>query len=86
MSKKLIIDVREPIEYKMGHVDGALNIPLSKIRSDTSLSSVAKDTEVIVYCRTGHRSTIAIRHWTKMGFTNLINGTSAKHVTNTYLT
>lgn len=28
---RIIIDVREPIEYKMGHVKGAINIPPSQL-------------------------------------------------------
>lgn len=80
VNKTLIIDVRESFEYKMGHVDGAINIPLSKIRHDTFITGVDRDTEVIVYCRTGHRSSMAIYHWSKMGFTKLVNGISAKEV------
>ena len=34
--KRLIIDVREPYEYESGHVEGAINIPPSKLLEGAS--------------------------------------------------
>jgi phage shock protein E len=58
---RLIIDVREPIEFKMGHVKGAINIPPSKLMAGAEkLRDVPKDTELILYCRTGSRSAVSM--------------------------
>lgn len=49
-----IIDVREPNEYEMGHVDGIKNIPMSAMRN--RLSEIDKNKPVYVHCKTGERS------------------------------
>jgi len=52
-----IIDIREPYEYE----DGAIcneNIPLDKMM--TSTKRIAKDKPVIIYCKTGRRSSAII--------------------------
>ena len=78
---KIIIDVREPIEYNAGHVDGALNIPpLELLAGSDQLKDVPKDAEIIVYCWSGSRSNSAIQVLQSMGFTNLVNGINAGHV------
>lgn len=82
----MIIDVREPYEYEAGHVDGALNIPPAELMAGAKkLDSVAKDTELILYCKSGSRSNVAIQILRGMGFTNLINGINAGQVEQRYL-
>jgi len=82
----IIIDVREPFEYNTGHVDGALNIPPSELMSGSPLlSNIGKDTEIVVYCKTGSRSNTSIQLLKQMGFTNLVNGINADHVKKNYL-
>jgi rhodanese-related sulfurtransferase len=49
-----ILDVREPFEWQQFHIPGATLIPLGSLPS--RLSEVPKDREVVVVCRTGHRS------------------------------
>lgn len=78
---KVIIDVREPFEFAMGHVKGALNIPPSKLMSGApKLEGVAKDAEIIVYCRSGARSAVAMNILDKLGYTNVVNGINKDHV------
>ena len=85
-SQRIIIDVREPFEYQAGHVEGAINLPPSELMSGASkLKDIAKDTELIVYCITGSRSNASIQILRQMGFTNLVNGINADHVTKSYL-
>lgn len=85
-SKRILIDVREPFEYRADHVDGALNIPPSELLSGAKqLANVDRDTELIVYCRTGNRSSAAIQLLKQMGFTNLINGINSGHVVKNYI-
>lgn len=83
---KLIIDVREPQEYADGHVEGAINLPPSKLMGDLpELANVAKDTEIILYCRSGSRSNVAIQILKSKGYTNLINGINQDQVKARYL-
>lgn len=78
---KMIIDVREPIEFKMGHVKGAINIPPSKLMAGAEkLQDVPKDTELILYCRTGSRSAASMNILQNMGYTNVKNGINKDHV------
>jgi ArsR family transcriptional regulator len=44
-----ILDVRPGEEYEIGHIPGALNIPLNEI--EQHLSTLPKEQEVIAYCR-----------------------------------
>jgi phage shock protein E len=86
-SKRVIIDVREPFEYKSGHVEGALNIPPADLISGASaLRTLDKDTELIVYCRSGSRANASIQILKQMGFTNLINGINVGNVNKNYPT
>lgn len=83
---KLIIDVREPFEFDSGHVEGALNIPPADLLSGAhQLDDVDRDTQIIVYCRSGSRSNVSIELLKQMGFTNLVNGINANHVLKNHL-
>ncbi|UZR92990.1 molybdopterin-synthase adenylyltransferase MoeB [Chondrinema litorale] len=53
-----VIDVREPYEYEISNIGGEL-IPLSKI--DTAIDRISNADYVVVHCRTGVRSTKAIK-------------------------
>ena len=49
-----ILDVRQPEEWTQFHIPGATLIPLGDLPN--RLNEVPKDKEVVVVCRTGHRS------------------------------
>lgn len=60
---RLIIDVREPLEYKLGHVKGAISLPPSKIMAGAKeLEDVPKDTELVLYCVSGSRTNASMHH------------------------
>ena len=44
-----VIDVRPPEEYAQGHIPGALNIPLDKLKQ--RLKGLPRDREIVAYCR-----------------------------------
>ncbi len=69
----LFLDVREPNEYNSGHIPGAVNIPLGVVEKKIGKTFADKDAVILVYCRTGHRSTIATSELKKLGFTHLLN-------------
>ena len=73
--KTVVIDVREPFEFKMGHYPGALNIPPAAIMQGQPavLADLPRGTRIVVYCRTGARSGSACRALKKAGFTNVHN-------------
>lgn len=67
------IDVRTPEEYAQGHIAGSINIPYEIIGSE--ISSIARDVDddIRVYCRSGHRSGIAMNTLKGIGYANVIN-------------
>ncbi len=66
-----LIDVREPYEHEAFNIGGRL-IPLNEINQH--IDAIATHKPVIIYCRKGIRSQIAIqRLQQKLPFTNLVN-------------
>jgi rhodanese-related sulfurtransferase len=57
--KPLLIDVREPAEFKAGHIPGARNIPLSQLQA--RIHEIPKDRKLLLYCRSGMRSKTAAK-------------------------
>lgn len=73
--ERIFIDVREPFEFATGHVKGALNIPPAALMAGAAkLKNVPKDTELVLYCRSGSRSNASMNFLRQMGYTNLVNG------------
>ncbi|MEA5628265.1 rhodanese-like domain-containing protein [Nostoc sp. UHCC 0251] len=64
-----LIDVREPAEYAGEHIPGATLISLSKF--DPRKVPQDQDTKVILYCRSGNRSTMAAQKLFDAGFTTV---------------
>lgn len=64
-----LIDVRPEISYKVNTIPGAVNIPISEMRS--RINEVPKDRKVILFCNTGHTSYIASRILIQRGFKNV---------------
>ena len=68
-----IIDVRTPEEFKGGHINGALLIPVSEIKNRINELASMKDSELLVYCHSGGRSSAASQILRKQGFTKIHN-------------
>ncbi|GAA4747553.1 rhodanese-like domain-containing protein [Flavisolibacter ginsenosidimutans] len=67
-----IVDVRTREEFRGGHLQGAVNIPLDELSS--KLSSLDKSKPVITCCASGMRSATAKSMLKSKGFTNVHNG------------
>lgn len=65
----LVVDVREPREYKRGHVPHAELIPLSKIMFE--IPDIPRDREIVLVCRAGRRSARAAHVLQTKGFDNI---------------
>jgi len=72
-AKTVLIDVRTTEEFAAGHLDGALNIDYQVIAQRIGNAGVAKDDEVILYCRSGHRASIALETLKGMGYQHVLN-------------
>lgn len=68
-----LIDVREPHEYAEANLGGRL-VPLGKIQTmQVEELEDLKDEEVIIHCRSGHRSMMACLVLDSLGFKNTAN-------------
>jgi len=64
----LLIDVRTPEEYEAGHIKGSILVPLSNLQEEIDNVVKDKNSEIIVYCRSGNRSKTAANILLDMGF------------------
>jgi len=72
--KVALIDVREPVEWDINHLDGALLVPKSTLESGEGLAHLPQDRIPVLYCKTGVRSAEALAAVKKAGFSD------AKHL------
>jgi rhodanese-related sulfurtransferase len=71
--KSLLIDIRTEEEFEEGSIDGAINIPLQHLMYDIDDIIDYKDKNIIIYCRSGHRSITACNLLELEGFKNIYN-------------
>jgi len=69
----LIVDVRTGEEYASGHYANAKNIPVDQVESRLKEFG-DKDRKIVVYCRSGGRSSKAKSILEANGFKNIVNG------------
>ena len=69
----VLIDVRTPAEYEEQHLSKAINIPNESIKDIKEHEEITKDTIIIVYCRSGARSSNSASELIKMGYKNVYN-------------
>ncbi len=67
----VLIDVREPSEWRQGHVARARHIPLGSLAS--RLAEVPRDRDVLLICRSGNRSGSAQRLLQQHGYERVFN-------------
>jgi phage shock protein E len=73
-----LVDVRTPGEFVGGHVKGSVNIPLDSIPNH--LTKFKNKKNIIVFCRSGGRSSQAKSILEQNGFANVVNGGTRDHV------
>jgi adenylyltransferase/sulfurtransferase len=65
----LVVDVREPDEWRLGHIAGARHVPLARLLD--ALPEIGAARDVVIYCKTGPRSVQAARRLREMGHTRV---------------
>ncbi|HEY3660393.1 MAG TPA: rhodanese-like domain-containing protein [Candidatus Udaeobacter sp.] len=70
--KAILVDVREPREWKDGHVQGAISLPLSSLKENGDTTAVQrqlpKDKIVYMHCVMGVRALKAAKILDKLGY------------------
>ena len=69
----ILVDVRTQEEYNEKHIDGAILIPNETITDSQPAELPDKDADILVYCRSGKRSSEAAKKLADMGYTNVYN-------------
>ena len=67
----VLVDVRTLAEYKSGHLDEAINLPVETIADTIGTEISDKDTKIVLYCRSGNRSATAGQTLIDMGYKNV---------------
>jgi rhodanese-related sulfurtransferase len=70
-SSLLIIDVRTREEYDSGHIEGAILIPVNEL--EDRLDELSKEEELLIYCRTGNRSSNSVNILNANGYTKIFH-------------
>lgn len=66
----VFLDVREPNEWNLGHVPGAVHIPRGQLEGKVE-ALVGRDKNVVVYCAGGSRSALAADTLQQLGYTHV---------------
>lgn len=69
----ILLDVRNLEEHKQRHIPNSKLIPVDKIEATVGDILEDQEAEIIVYCRSGMRSSAAARTLVKLGYTNVYN-------------
>lgn len=64
----LLVDVREPNEYEIVNIPGAVLIPKDRLLSGEALSELPQDKPVVLHCKTGGRSAEVLAALKQAGF------------------
>ncbi len=69
-SDTIFLDVREPNEWNLGHVPGAIHIPRGQLEGKIE-ALVDRDKNLVVYCAGGSRSALAADTLQQLGYTRV---------------
>ena len=69
----VVIDVRDPDEYRDGSIDAATNISRGFLEFRIGTVAAEPSTPVVLYCQTGLRSMLAAKSLHDLGYTNVTN-------------
>lgn len=72
-TQPLILDVRTPREFKRGHLKDAVLIPLQELQSRWREIADYQNQDILIYCATGNRSTVASKILIDNGFKRILN-------------
>ncbi|MEJ2054907.1 MAG: rhodanese-like domain-containing protein [Calditrichaceae bacterium] len=80
-SNLVLLDVRTVGEFNgpLGHIEGAILIPVNELSARIDELDKYKDDEIMVYCRSGNRSRVATDYLLQNGYNavNILGGIKA---------
>jgi rhodanese-related sulfurtransferase len=69
----VVVDVRTEEEHRADPVAGSVNLPLDGVVDAVPKRFPSKDTPLLLHCRSGARSDVALRRLTAIGYRNVHN-------------
>jgi len=69
----VVVDVRDPDEYRDGHIEDAANISRGFLEFRIGTVASEPSTPIVVYCQTGLRSVLAGKALKDLGYENVVN-------------
>lgn len=69
----LVVDVRTPAEFNMRHLPAAINLPVDQIETTLPPRVTDKNQSILLHCRAGRRSALAMEKLNAIGYTNVYN-------------
>jgi rhodanese-related sulfurtransferase len=71
--KPIVLDVRTRNEYKQGRLHQSILIPVQELQGRLGELAMYKNQEILIYCATGNRSTVAAKILIDHGFKHIVN-------------
>ena len=68
----IYLDVREPNEWNLGHLPGAMHIPRGTLETKVEMA-IPRDRKVVIYCAGGNRSALAADTMQQMGYQDVVS-------------
>lgn len=69
-----VVDVRSKLEFWMGHLEGAANVPVDRLPDGLADLNLTPTSRILVYCAGGMRSAQAAGVLKAAGYTNVVDG------------
>jgi molybdopterin/thiamine biosynthesis adenylyltransferase len=69
----VVVDVRDPDEYRDGHIEGSANISRGFLEFRIGTVAAEPSTPIVLYCQTGLRSVLAARQLRELGYEYVVN-------------
>ncbi len=63
-----LLDVREPVEFRQGHISGARNVPIQDLPRTLDRLGLDSKRPIVAICLSGHRSIPAYRLLKRYGY------------------
>ena len=73
LNDAILVDVRTEDEYNSGYIENSLNIDYFSNDFSVNADKLDKSTPIILYCRSGKRSSMSANKISKLGFKEIYN-------------
>ena len=73
INNAILVDVRTQDEYNSGYIENSLNIDYLSNDFSENVEKLDKNTPIVLYCRSGRRSSLSANKLSKLGFKEIYN-------------